>query len=1693
MDKQKLVSLKLSPNALNVLNKRYLKKKDGKSIEIPEDMFKRIAENIASAETIYNPKITEVEIKNIENKFYNLMASLDFLPNSPTLMNAGRELQQLSACFVLPIEDSMEGIFETIKDAAIIHKSGGGCIAKGSKIYTSFCGLEDIDILYEKLSERKKISKFDNGEYFDINKDDIFTYSFNKYTGSFEKDKVLKIWKYNLPADEIYSISGEGNIKLTTSSWHPFFVFEDGKIKTKRADEIKAGDYLITANYSLLNQWFYQEYYRTSNLIIDEDFSYLVGYFLGDGSIGRYKDKLRLRFFDEHKYVLKNIVKILQRFTNTKYSIQKDNRCKTLYIVCYNQELIKNLLDLTKINPGEKSKEITIPEFVWKSPLSVVYSFIAGLFDSDGYVHRDKIKLTYSTASEEFSMELKSLLHLLGFTPSIRKRSAKKENWSEMYEVGIEGLNQIKRFAIICGDYLINRKRKDRIKIYSKGNHTAKSCSFDFSLLEKVLNEVGINTKNTSIWRKSILIGNKKFFLARWKEGKGVSLDKVLDTIDILLSFDSLSSNSRNYLNTLKFVLSSLIKVTRIEKGVDISEFYDLTVENNKNYLAGKNGLAVIHNTGFSFSRIRPKSDSVKTTGGVASGPVSFMKVFNSATEAVKQGGCVVPETRISTGKGIVQIKEFKPFNSIQNSWYSLNGGLLVATDNGNKKATEFYDNGIAKIIKITTKHGYSISATLEHRLKVIDDEGKYVWKYFKDIANGDWVALQKNTFLSNGNYKFPEFNITQHFNAKKIKIPDYPTKELGEAIGFFIGDGSVNINSSGTGRFILSIGDYEKEVISHMLEVIEELFGLKPVIQKKKDDKSTNYFYNSTVLVQWLKHIGVEKESTLNVKVPELVFRSNAEFSIGFLCGLFSADGTVTEEGYPSLTSISNILIKDTQLLLLSLGIPSSISVKTNRKGAFGKNPLHVLRIITDEGRKIFYETIGFFDKEKNERIRTNLNKSFEYNDVIPNLENLLRKIYNGPGRGCSANRASRGANRKLYRNIQHYLSNVSTKRNLTRLRLKKLTKEYSELLNSGEINWFLNNNQFYDTVEKIEFFENQTFDLSVPEGNTYIANGFVSHNTRRGANMGILRVDHPDILEFITSKQDTKELTNFNISVAITEKFMQAVEKDEEYELLNPRTKQAIKKFKARDVFNLIVESAWKTGEPGIIFIDRINKDNPTPSLGEIESTNPCGEQPLLPHEACNLGSINLVHMVKSENGKYIIDFEHLKETIHVGVRFLDNVIDMNRYPLPSIDRMAKTNRKIGLGVMGFADMLIQLKIPYNSDEALEIASKIMEFIEKESKIASSNLSKERGCFSNFIDSIYYKSGSNPLRNATTTTIAPTGTLSIIADCSSGIEPIFALSYIRKILDKTEMLEVNKYFEEIAKEKGFYSEELMKEIAGEGSIQNIEYIPEDIKKIFVTAHDISPEWHIKMQSVFQKWTDNAVSKTVNFSAEATKEDVAKVYFLAYKEGCKGVTVYRDKSRDEQVLSTGKKEEKSNQPTVVNTHVMQTTEEGKIAPRARPQVTLGQTQKIGTGCGNFYVTINEDNKGLFEIFAHMGKSGGCAASQTEAISRLVSLALRSGVEIEAILKQIKGIRCPSPYWDKGNIVLSCPDAIAKAIERYSKNNVELNSKKDSVRDKSSNGTNRKNIGGMCPDCGNILEYVEDCVICRFCGYTKCG
>ncbi len=648
----------------------------------------------------------------------------------------------------------------------------------------------------------------------------------------------------------------------------------------------------------------------------------------------------------------------------------------------------------------------------------------------------------------------------------------------------------------------------------------------------------------------------------------------------------------------------------------------------------------------------------------------------------------------------------------------------------------------------------------------------------------------------------------------------------------------------------------------------------------------------------------------------------------------------------------------------------------------------------------------------------------------------------------------------------------------------------------------------------------------------------------TRRGANMGILRVDHPDIIDFITCKKDDKTLTNFNISVAITDKFMQAVAEDSEYELINPHTKEPVKKIKAAAVWSLLVENAWRNGDPGVIFIDRINEYNPTPRLGDIESTNPCGEQPLLPYESCNLGSINLARMVKNRK----VNYERLAKVSSIAVHFLDNIIDMNKYPTSEIEKLTKSNRKIGLGVMGFADMLAQLEIAYNSEAACDLAENIMSFIQNETRRASSALAITRGVFANFKNSIYdiesneFKGNDLKLRNAASTTVAPTGTISTIAGAWGGIEPYFALSYEKRVMDGTVLREINPFLIAALKRNGFYREEIIDKIKNEGILKNIKDLPEYFRDVFITSHEIPYEWHIKIQAAFQKYCDNAVSKTINFSNSASVKDIADAYMAAYKMRLKGITVYRDGCKSEQVYHSGPD---SNSSRTISGPAVNAKEYLKPQPKKRktPQIADGTRIRKDTGCGMLYVHIYKDLDGKeIEVFADLGKAGGCPSAFTEGLGRLSSLALKHGATMQEIRDELIEIKCTKEKGYGPGYIASCLDGVGKAIHDYillremaqqkaAEHSIKTETGGDTVKAyaaanpdeskftgalaqtlslnnnnpddeiytyaKNNSLNNGAGQSGACPECGGTLDYVEGCRggKCRnpACSYYSCG
>ncbi len=1849
--------LKLPLNSVQVLERRYLLKDDeGKVIETPSQLFRRVADFIASNEKRYEADAkTE---KFYADAFYEIMTTFEFLPNSPTLMNAGTGLGQLSACFVLPVKDDIEQIFDSVKHAAIIHKTGGGCILKGSRVYSTFCGSEAIDRLYDSFDSGSNVIPENGAFYIDISDESIRVPSFDKSTGSMAFVPVQKIWKYILPSEKTFTMKAVGGYHATTSEWHPFFVFENGAIMERRADELKAGDLLITSNPTLKDAWAYSKNHVMEGIELDEDLAWLAGIFSTDGSLDEIRQGPRFRVFSADQAIIDRALDIVEKKTGKRYAVETDYRSKNpvMRITAYDKALMAALKRLNRGITGNKTRTVRIPAEVFKSPLPIIGAYLGGVIDGDGHIQKSKPQMEISGASKEFMEDLCSLFSLFGIKSRYRRRvDPRNPDWVEMYEVSVSGQISLKRLADLVLPYIVLERKRSRLEAYMKKTHSSSPANLDFALIEPILNEAGIDTKNTEIWRKSVKVGSLKIFLARWKKKGKVNQTKAVSLLEELLKMD-VSAESKQKLNLLINVLPSLMEiksVTRSQAGAEL-EFYDFTVPGTQNYLAGNMGLSIIHNTGFCFSYLRPKGDYVKSTAGVASGPLSFMSAFDNATNVIKQGGCVSSDSLVRTTKGVMALKRFLNCPKMGDA----PADALVFTNGSFSNAYLAEDNGLSEVEVITTEIGTELKATYNHSVCVVDADGKFAWKEVSQLKKDDWVVHVLGGHCGM-DQPLPKADFKLHFNANKVRIPKKMSPDLAELLGMYVANGCISGN-----RIIFAVEKKDKQLIMRLKTLMAGLFNLTFCrMEEKENDASYCMVFYSKELAKYFGSAGWKKNGAKDAFIPDVIFESSEQSARAFLKGLFEGDGDVHSDGYPRLYSISERLIKQVQQLLFGLGIVSTWHSYDHPENRFGKTPICHLMVIQQDSMEKFSRDIGFITSRKNNLLSSRKKaRAFEYFDVIPNQEKLLRSLYRGPGRGCAKGKKSKGADRVFYKALQHYLGGVSTvtKRNLTRMRLKSLMARF-EQLRCEQLEKVCNEQYFYSRVKEITHAKDYTMDIMVPGSEKFVANSMLVHNKRRGANMGVLHVWHPDIEEFITAKQTSGVLENFNVSVAIDDKFMKAVESDGEYELINPRNSKVVRKVSARSIFKLIAYSAWKSAEPGLLFIDEINRRNPTPKY-PINSTNPCvvgdtivttseglieipkvhnphwvlghdggyhpvrwagetgekevflvrteagyeakatadhmflttkgwkqvreltkkdrlvvqkegafgnghidkqmalmlgwlvgdgtltkgaqdaifyfgaqekeemlplfksyldklngsavrpikdktetrlkysskiaarfqdlgvkpvkaenkevpasvftmdretvalflsalfgadgsvqgskekgisirlasnssrllkqvqvlllqfgivskvyenrrnahvkmmpdsdrqmkaysckaqheliisresmfrfmqkigfciaaknekfarlkpkeiysddidlsvksvekagvakvydlteptthsfsanglmvhncGEVPMPDYESCNLGSINLVCFVDFDwsktQWKKKVDWKRMRYVIRLAVQFLDNVIDLNNYPIPQIKEHTIHHRRIGLGIMGFSKMLAKIGVRYDSPEALEVAEETMKFVTDEAMKMSHELGRARGSFPGFAESTW-AGKYDALRNATVTSIAPTGTISMIADSSSGIEPMFALSYIKTVMDGTKLYYSDDVFEHVLKVRGLYSPELMQDVIDNGTVQGMDSIPKEIQNVFVVAHDIPSDRHVMIQAAFQRHTDLAVSKTINMPAEATVEDVERAYMLAWKEGCKGITIYRDGSRGEGVLTKRKKE----------------------------------------------------------------------------------------------------------------------------------------------------------------------------------------
>jgi ribonucleotide reductase alpha subunit len=1164
-----------SEAAVRVLRERYLlRDADGKVVETPDELCWRVATAVASAESQWQDK-TGVTPQEMAEQFYDVMIEHKFLPNSPTLMNAGKGNNlQLSACYVVPVEDSLVGIFDGIKHAALIHQSGGGCIAGDAHVFTTFCGVEAIATLYQRVRATTGKAEELHGDHavIDVRDLGIETMALNPERGTYERAQITHLWRYDVPLADQVRVRGASGLEVTTSRWHPFMVFDGTGLVERRADELHIGDVLPTPNSSVRRQWPHTEYKNVAGVRLDEEIAWLLGYYLGDGSLGWAKvpnseprrEMLRWRLFDGRTASLEHARDILARRFDVHLTVHQDAR--GLYSLCTTDStFISSFLGLLPLEPGPKL-DLPFPEMVAKSPLSVVGAFLAGLVDSDGYVDSDRDRITFTTQVRQLASKVHTLCSLLGLAPALRTRQPQGTGRSVVCEVKLASEPRIADLRSLIGPYLNDPLKAERLAT-TRGSHehsTATRLPIPFASIEDILQSIGIVTDTTPIHREALHIGETEIWLHRWKEGQEVNSEKLIQVVAALRPLVDTRFQSR--LDVLENLAQGATIVTAIETPTESVPFYDFTVADHSTYLAGTNGLTAIHNTGFSFSRLRPAGSMVASTHGVASGPVSFMRIFDQATESVRQGG-----TRRGANMGILRVDH--------------------------PDILQFID---CKRDGSVTNFNISVAITDEY-MRALEADGEY------DLVD------------------------------------------------------------------------------PHTKKVVKRL--------RAKD------VMDAIVSAAWA------------TGDPGLVFLDRANHS--------TANPTPEIE---MLEATNPCFTGDTQ-------------------------------VWTDQGPVAFRELVG---KEAT----------------------VLSQTESG----------------EL---VWRHMSNI----HLTRRDAEVYQVEVESAINRAIA-------AFRATGDhKVWLADGSTTTVAELHPGDHLSSAY--------------RLTDGQLINSRT--QATPELSTVNHSVI------------------------SVKKSGKENVYCGTVEETHR------FFIV-------TEEHGGILVAN-CGEQYLGPFDACNLGSINLGIFV--ENGE--IDWTELERVTRVTTRFLDDVIEINPFPLPEVHAKVHANRRIGLGVMGWAEMLFELGLPYDSDEAISLGERVMTQIKDWATDESHKMAEERGEFSNFSRSIY-KDGPK-LRNSTRTTVAPTGSISILADCSSGIEPIFALAFQHRVKQPDGSYRVldfvNPFFKRALEESDIEDKAgVLEYVKQHGSLHGHPAGENPALKPYVTAHEIAPDWHIRMQASFQKGVDNSISK---------------------------------------------------------------------------------------------------------------------------------------------------------------------------------------------------------------------------------------
>lgn len=1137
---------------------------------------------------------------------------------------------------------------------------------------------------------------------------------------------------------------------------------------------------------------------------------------------------------------------------------------------------------------------------------------------------------------------------------------------------------------------------------------------------------------------------------------------------------------------------------------------------------------------GFSFSRLRPKGALVRSSSGAATGPVGFLRVYDQAFGEIAQGGCLVPETLVFTAEGALYLGEIVIHQ--ERGWRAHR--LTVATDEGQRESRQAYCNGVAPVLRVVTEEGLDLTGTPDHKVKVMTAHGP-AWRRLDELQPGDAVLVKLGQHR--GRLQRLKHPAQRHGNQVMPNLPVILDQEFAFFLGYLAGDGFV-ASGEHDHRVGVTVA-HSSYLYAKMPALIKHLFGeqIHVYCQQKAEDASVTFWVDNRAIKDFLILNGLDKPSSTRAFIPRLIRQSSPEVVGAYLRGLFEADGTISH-GYPLLMSSSEALIREAAVLLIGLGCPVRISRQPQSADRYGSAPIWSLRVHSFAGLQAWRERIGCDAGSRFAACldyKPDLSREMTYPLphaaywVEPVLEAISLPQVDARGRGTG--KKLRASDPRLRKQLLRY---VRGERQLTLSGyelLKNQSEDFAVHARPVDDLWFV-------TVKAVESAgEALTLDIEVDDNHTYLAGGWVTHNSRRGANMAVLRVDHPDIREFITCKTDENAITNFNISVGITDAFMRAVEEDADFDLVNPQDGSVWETVRARELFDLIVRQAHHNGEPGVLFLDTANRQNPVPHLYELESTNPCGEQFLGPFENCCLGSINLAsHLTPDDR----LDWDKLAESVELSTRFLDDVVTANAYvpAVPQLKEAALKVRRIGLGIMGLADVMYVLGIRYGGEDGQEFASQLMEFVRYHAMRTSIALARERGPFPAIKGSIYDPDnllwqppkplvpyvrdwGRPPLdwsqivegirqhgiRNGAQLTIAPTGTISTVAGIEGyGCEPVFALAYMRYVNDNGKQITLqytSPLFERALRRAGLDDAQIaaiVEQVNLTGTCQDVPGVPEEIRRVFVVSSDVTAEEHVRMQAALQAFTDNAISKTINFPITATENDVRTAYLLGWKLGCKGMTVYVTGSREKVVLETAKTRQMKEGGEAPTSQIRLFNEEKK----PRPRFLEGKTYRVETPLGATYVTVNENGEGKgqpFEVFIHTAKAGSDTAAVSEALGRLISYILRlvSPVpprnRLREVVRQLAGIGGVRTIGFGPYRVSSLPDGISQVLQEYLTESEETSAEGDRTEKPAVPPgqlplqLEKSPQGDLCPECGAAtLVNEEGCRKCYSCGFSEC-